>query len=173
MKKYKRNLVFGFTLLELTVAMAMLVVISTSCMMLVRTSYAAWSRHTQDNEKRQSAMALLRHLTRQVRQAKAVSAITDAAETSGSLSLLKQDGTTVVWEHDAATKTVNYGVGSATEVLATGIEGLRFSGVKRNFVATTDVGLIHTVVFYVDINVDRPSGSSAEMWSGSGQIRSW
>jgi len=149
--------------------MAMLAVVATSSMALVRTSYAAWSRHHQDNEIRQSATALVRHFERQVRQAKAVQAISPP----GSLSLLMSNGDTVIWEHDASTKEVRFGVGTATDLLATGIDNLTFVGFNTTFSYTTEVGLIHIIYLTLETTIPRPSGTSTEYWLGSGHLRSW
>ena len=163
----------GFTLLEMTVSMAMLAMLATSCMVLVRTSYATWNRHHQDSQQRQTIAALMRHIERKIRQAKGVQSISPYTETSGSLSLLMPTGETLVWQHDATTKEVRYGVDTATEVLATGIESLTFYGFTAPFTLTTDGSLVHTILAFATINIARPAGTTTESWYGSAHMQSW
>ena len=174
MKSNNRKRKLGFTLLELTVATAMLAVLTTSSMVLVRTSYTAWNRHEDDHLQRQEGIAVLRHIARHVRQAKAVMAISAASDNSGSLSLLTTDGNVLVWEHDAATKEVRYGIATATNVLAKGIEELTFVGIKVDGVQqTTEVGLIHLVQCTAKFNLARPAGSVLETLSCRAWLRAW
>lgn len=172
--KNSRKQLRAFTLLELMVTTAMLAVISTATMSLVRTSYAAWNRHEEDQEIRQSGIAVLRHIVRNVRQATAVMAISSAADNSGSLSILSATGQTLVWDHDAATKRVLFGVTTATEVLATDIEELNFVGYRTDGTTpTTDVGLIHAVRAATEVALDHPGGSQAVTTSCEAWLRSW
>src|SRR5262245_50211786 len=130
MKNNKRQ--HGFTLLELMVTTAMLAVLSTATMALVRTTYSAWNRHEEDQVTRQSGIAVLRHIMRHVRQATAVMAISGASDNSGTLSVLTASGQTLVWDHDAATKRVLFGVTTANQVLATGVEKLNIVGYRTD-----------------------------------------
>lgn len=174
MKNNNRKRNPGFTLLELTVATAILAMLSTASMVLVRTSYTAWNRHEDDHAQRQECIAMLRHIVRQVRQAKAVLAISAAADNSGSLSLLTTDGKVLVWEHDAAAKEVRYGITTATNVLAQGIEELNFVGVKVDGVQqTTEVGLIHLVQCTAKFNLVRPAGNTLVTMSCRAWLRAW
>ncbi len=159
--------------MELTVTTAILAMLATASMSLVRTSYTAWNRHRLDNEKRQSASALLRHITRKVRQATAVLTITPSTDSSGSLSVVMPNGDFLVWEHDNATKEVRYGIGTATEVLATGIEQLTFYGYKSSFSLTTDPNLIHTVLMITQVQIPRLATTTTETWYSSVHLRTW
>ena len=163
----------GFTLLELMVTTAMLAVLSTSTMVLVRTSYSAWNRHQQDQHTQQSGIAVLRHIVRHVRQATAVTAISNAGDTSGSLSILTPAGETLVWNHDAGTKRVLFGVNVADQLLATGIEQLSFIGIRTDGTTTTDVGLIHSVRTTAQVVLDRPNGPQPVTTSCQAWMRSW
>ncbi len=148
--------------------MAMLAVIATSSMALVRTSYAAWSRHHQDNEIRQSATALIRHLERHIRQAIAVQATSHSG-----LSLLMPNGDTLVWEYNNG--EVQFGVGTATDLLASDISYLSIVSLSTASVPTSDVGLIHTIYLGVGIDLPRPPPAyvSSETFTGYGHLRSW
>jgi len=174
MKNNRKKSKTGFTLLELVVSTAMLAMLSTACMMLVRTSYTAWNRHEDDHAERQEGLAVLRHIARQTRQSTAVMAISEASDNSGSLSLLTADGQTQVWEHNAGTKEVLYGIGTATEVLATEIEELTFVGQNvLGSVQTTDPGLIHSVQCTTKVNLTRPSGIETVTSSCRAWLRAW
>ncbi len=169
MKSNRKKTRTGFTLLEMIVSTAMLAMLATSCMMLVRTSYTAWNRHEDDHAGRQEGLAVLRHIARQTRQSKAVIAIG-----SGSLSLLTVDGQTQVWQHNAGTKEVLYGIGAATEVLATGIEDITFVGLNvLGSVQTTDPGLIHSVECTTQVNLTRPAGIESVTSSCRAWLRAW
>ncbi len=152
----------------------MLATLTASCMVIVRTSYTAWNRHEDDHTQRQAGLAFLKHIVRKVRQAKAVIAISAPTDYSGSLTLLDADGNLLVWEHDNATKEVLYGIGTATDVLATGIEELKFVGLKLNGATqTTDPGLIHTVECTTSVTLTRPTGTESVTTSCRAWLRSW
>ena len=164
----------GFTLLELMVSTAMLAMLSTACMMLVRTSYTAWSRHEDDHAQRHQSLAVLRHIARQARQAKAVMAVSTSTDTSGTLTLLTVDDKLLVWDHNASTKEVLFGVTTATDVLATGIEELSFVGIKADGTTPTiEPGVIHSVLCTSKINLSRPSGTEVVTNSCRAWLRAW
>lgn len=164
----------GFSLLELTVTTAILALVAVASMALVRTSYTAWNRHEDDQSQRQEAAAVLRHLCRNIRQARGVMAISTAADNSGTLTLLMPSGQTVVWDHDSGTKEVRFGVGSASNFLADDIEELNFRGLKLDGVTqTTEVGLIHSIVCTVRFNLVRPGGNELVTLSSQAWLRSW
>lgn len=174
MKNNKRITRTGFTLLELIVTTAMLAALTTSCMVVVRTAYSAWNRHEDDHELRQQGLAVLKHIVRQARQSTAVVAISSASDNSGSLSLLDVNGDVLVWEHDAGSKEVRYGVSTATNVLATNVEELTFVGMKvDDTTATTDPGLIHTIDCTTKISIARPAGPETVTTSCRAWLRAW
>jgi prepilin-type N-terminal cleavage/methylation domain-containing protein len=164
----------GFTLLELMATTAMLAVLSTATMALVRTSYSAWNRHEDDQETRQTGIAVLRHIVRHVRQATAVTTISNANDNSGTLAVLTPAGQTLVWDHDAGTKRVMFGVTTANQVLATGIEKLNFVGFRADATTpSTDVGLIHSIRATTEISLTRPAGTEAVTTSCQAWLRAW
>lgn len=164
----------GFTLLELMVTTAMLAVLSTATMALVRTSYAAWNRHEADQQSRQAGIAVLRHIVRHVRQATAVTALSPVGDTSGTLAVLSPSGDTLVWQHNAGTKQVLFGVTTADQVLATGIESLSFVGIRTDGVtATDDVGLVHSVHATVEIALNHSAGTHLVTTSCRAWLRAW
>jgi len=174
MKNNKKIQRTGFTLLELVVTTAMLAALSTSSMVIVRTSYTAWNRHEHDHATRQSGLAVLKHIVRQARQSRAVTAISLASDNSGSLTLLDTNGNLLVWEHDTGSKEVRYGVATATNVLATDIEELNFVGYKVDGTTpTTDPGLIHLLKCTTKVNVTRPASTETVTTSCQAWLRAW
>lgn len=164
----------GFTLLELMVTTAMLAALSTATMELVRTTYAAWNRHEEDQAARQAGIAVLRHIVRHTRQATAVMAISPAGDNSGSLSILTPAGQTLVWDHDAATKRVLFGVTTANQVLATNVEELNFVGLRTDGATpATDVGLIHSIRATSKIALHHPGGIQPVTTSCQAWLRAW
>src|SRR5690606_19491096 len=81
----------------------------------------------------------LRHLVRNIRQAEAVTAISSAANSSGTLSLVMPSGETYAWAHDTATSQVRFGVNSPDHLLAEYISELRFAGYAADGVTQTDI----------------------------------
>lgn len=174
MKNSKTQSRVGFTLLELMVTTTMLALLTTASMTLVRTSYSAWNRHSKEQETRQAGIAVLRHIVREARQATSVVAISDPSDTSGSLSLMNAAGETLVWDHDSVNKRVLFGKGTATEVLATGINELEFSGLITDGVGTTlDVGIIHSIKASTMVTLNK--GTTTENVTSSCQawLRAW
>ena len=174
MKSSKQNTRKGFTFLELITATAMLAALSTSCMVIVRTSYTSWNRHEDDHATRHMGLAVLQHIVRHARQAKGAISISASTDTSGQLKLLDTDGDVLVWDHNSSTKEVRFGVTSATDVLATGVEELTFVGYKTDGTTqTTAPGLIHIVECSAKVNVTRPSSTEAVITSSRAWLRSW
>ncbi len=124
----------GITLLEMVIASSMLALVLTSISVVMRSGRGAWEAHEADFTRIQAAHATVRHLVRNVRQAKEVVAID-----SGSISLLMQDGDILVWDHDSGSDQVLFGVTSATNLLAPDITGLRFEGFEADGVTPTTV----------------------------------
>lgn len=164
----------GFTLLELTVTTAMLAVVAMASMALVRTSYTAWSRHDDDHALRQEAAAVLRHLSRNIRQAHSIVSISGASDNSGALSLLMPNGQVYAWDHNGGTKQVLFGVTTASSLLAANIEELNFRGVKIDgSTETTEVGMVHSIICTVRFNLLRPTGNEQVTLSSQAWVRSW
>lgn len=164
----------GLSLLELVITMAMTAALTTASITLLRTSQTAWNRHHNDQQRRQNAAAVLRHMVRRVRQATAVTAITAATDASGSLSTMRVDGTTLVWDHDNVGNQVMYGETTATSLLARDVTAMTFVGYKVDGVTqTVDTALIHSVRCTVAYSVERPTGPATEQISCVAWLRSW
>ena len=174
MKNSRRTTRIGFSLLELITTTVMLAVLTSASMVIVRNSYTAWNRHEDDHAQRQAGLAVLKHIVRQARQCKAVVDISLATDNSGTLTLLDTNGNLLVWEHDSGSKEVRYGITTANNVLATGIEELTFVGMKVDgLTPTTDVGMIHSVDCTTKINITRPVGTDTITTSSLAWIRAW
>jgi type II secretory pathway component PulJ len=164
----------AFTLVEVIAATAIMAALTTSSFALVRTAHQAWSRHRDDSLQRAEAIATLQHVMRRVRQATAVTAISSAADASGSLALQMADGSAAMWDHDAGTSRALFGSASPTNVLAEGITEMRFVGMTANGLATTtDVTKIHLVSCTVKYALSRPAGTTTETVSRIAWLRSW
>lgn len=157
----------AFSLLELLVTTTLMATIVTSAVMVLRSTQNAWLGHSSDQAKLESAYATLRHITRGVRQADAVTAISSAADNSGSISILAPSGQTLVWDHSGT--NVNYGVTTATSLLASGVSELTFVGYQADGVTTTTTPAdVQSVLCTVKVNLDRTDVPTRTM-----SIRIW
>jgi prepilin-type N-terminal cleavage/methylation domain-containing protein len=164
----------GFSLVELIAATALMAVVTTSSFMLVRTSHKAWLKHRDDSAIRQTAQGALQQMTRTIRQATHVTAISAAANTAGSLTVLMPDGTTRMWARDAGTNQIRYGTTAATDLLASGVTSATFIGLKADgMTTTTQVDLVHGVLFTVQYAISTPSGNVTETISSYAFLRAW
>ena len=174
MKRTRNESRTGFTLLEMAVSVAMLATLATSSVVLVRTSYTAWNRHEDDHQQRRAALAVVRHLMRNARQAIAVTAISAASDASGTISLSMSNGNLLVWDHDATSKEVRFGTNAATDLLAKNIEEFTLVGFKVDgTTATNETDLIHSVRCTVKFNLTRPNGTQLKTVSCQAWLRSW
>jgi prepilin-type N-terminal cleavage/methylation domain-containing protein len=174
MSRTNRPTPSGFTLVEVIAATAIMAALTTSSFALVRTSYAVWTRHRDDAQRRQEAIAALQHIIRRVRQASEVTAISAAADNSGALTLLMPDGTSAMWDHNAATSQVLYGAVAPTNLVATGITETTFIGIKADGATQTATpALIHAVNCTVKYTLNRPSGAITETVSCMAWLRAW
>ncbi len=157
----------ALTMLELIMATTLLATMVTAVALLLRTGHTAWRAHEEDAIGLESAHATLRHLARNIRQAKSVTAISAAADNNGTLSLLMPSNQTLVWARNAATNEVLFGVGSANTLLAEGITELSFTGYKGDGVTTTTVvGDIQSVLCRARVVLPRDV-------SGTKDVRCW
>lgn len=160
-KQPNRNLA-GFSLLELVVTTAMAAVLVTSVSVLLRSTQAAWEGFDSDQARIEAAHAAVRHLTRQLRQAEQVTAISGPADTVGTVTVIMADGSTVVWARLG--NDVNFGVGAATDLLASDIAGLTFEGFQADGVTATVVpSEIQAVKCTVTVNLDVDTGGTRSL----------
>jgi len=155
----------------------MLAAMTTSSVVLVRTTYTAWNRHEDDHAQMRAGLAVLRHVVRQTRQAIAVSAISSPTDNSGSLTLAAGNGNLQVWDHNASSQEMRYGITAATELLAKNIDEFTVVGIQANGIdTTTDVELIHSIRCSVKYTLIRPAGKAGKQQktvSCQAWLRSW
>ncbi len=161
----------AFSLLELIVVAALMSVIVSSVGILIRSTQTAWGAHSDDTNKLNSAHATLRHITRHLRQATAITAISGAADNSGTLSATLTDTNTHVWDHSGS--QVNYGVTTASNLLAGSIDQLNFVGYEADGTTTTTTPAdVHAVKCTVQVTLSRDNNAtrtvSCWVW-----VRAW
>jgi prepilin-type N-terminal cleavage/methylation domain-containing protein len=168
---HRRQRCRGFSLLELIVTVAMMATIVSGASLVLRSAQHVWAGHASDQARLDAAHATLRHLTRTVRQAVDVTAISSASDTSGALSVLLASGQTAVWDHSGT--SVMFGAGSPNTLLASGINQLSFVGFEADGVTTTtvpaDVQSINcTVTIALERTVNPTRAVSTRIW-----LRTW
>jgi hypothetical protein len=161
------------SMLELVIASSMLAIVLASVAVVMRTGRLAWESHVADYTRIESAHATLRHIVRQVRQAESVVSMTPSTDNSGQLSLQMPDNSTLVWDHNSSTSTVDFGVTAASTLLASDIAGLRFTGFEADgTTVTTNVAEIQAI--FIDVTVQLPVQVGAtRVISSWAWIRSW
>jgi hypothetical protein len=161
------------TMLELIIASSLLAMVLATVGVLLRTGRQAWEAHSADYSRVEAAHATIRHIVRQVRQAEAVTSITPSTDNSGRLSLLLLDGSTVVWDHDAATSSVSYGVTTPTGLLAPDISALRFTGYRADGATVTSTASLVQAI-RIDVTIQLPvEVNGTRVVSSWAWVRSW
>lgn len=160
------------SLLEVLAAATLMATLMASSMVVLRGSYTAWLTHEADLERLESAYALLRHVTRDIRQAQAVASISDATSPSGSLELLMADGSSFHWEHQPLTNEVLFGMTTPTSLLADNIDEFTLIGYDADEVATAVIGDIRSVRCEVTVTLPN-SASTTRTVSCTAWLRSW
>ena len=163
----------GLSLLEMIIATAMMSMMMTSVVVIVRSGYSIWNAQEQDIDIANNANSVLRHVVRELRQAEAVTAISAPASTSGSLSVLSASGATKTWSHNSGLAQVSFNNGATTQLLAPTINQLNFIGFEADGTTQTTVASdIHAVKCTVTVTLTKGGGQtrtvSCRTW-----IRSW
>ncbi len=163
----------GTTLLELILATTLLTSMVVATAVVLRTGHVAWQANQTDAQRISSANATLRHIVRRVRQAESVAAISGPTDTSGSLSVLMPSGATLAWDHDAATREVQFGVSTADSLLGQEISTLSFTGYEADGTTqTTVVADIQSVKCHATVELPRKTNGtrSVSCWAW---LRAW
>lgn len=160
----------GVTLLEVMTAVSLSAMLMASSFVVLRSSYAAWTAHEADLDRAANATAVLRHIIQHARQATSVSAISGPADTSGSMTVIRADGSTLHWNHSDTRVTL--AVDSATaQPLANDIQQLSFEGYEADGTTPTiepdNVQALRTIV-----TTQLPSGGTRSVSSFT-WLRSW
>jgi prepilin-type N-terminal cleavage/methylation domain-containing protein len=163
----------GFSLLEMMVATAIMATLMTSVVVIVRTGYTIWTAQEDDITAAENANAVLKHFVRELRQATAVTAISAAGSTTGSLSFTNAGGSTRTWSYDSGQSRVLYNNGTSTQPLAPSINELNFIGYKADGATqTTTVDDIQVVKCTVTVTMSYGGGTTRTV-SCRAWIRSW
>ena len=163
----------GMTLLELIFASVLTTTLVAATGLVLRGSYTAWQAHSNDYLQIEAANATVRHVVRQLRQATSVTAITAANNATGSLSVVMPSGQTYIWTRNNSTNEVNFGVTTATNLLAQNITALYFTGYKADGVtATTTVSQIRAVKCQVQILLPRDTNGTRTITAWA-WLRAW
>src|SRR3954466_4390042 len=109
----------GLSLLEMMAAAAIMAMITASVVVVMRSGYAVWTAQEADIDVLENGYGVLRHFCRQMRQGTAITAITAAVNTTGSLSFTTTAGATCTWARDASSN-VYYNNGTSNQLLAKG-----------------------------------------------------
>lgn len=173
MKRAARKPHRGMSLLEITIASSMLAVLLAAVSLVMRTGRLAWDAHEADYTRLESAHATMRHIVREIRQARAVIQISDPLNANGTLTVQDPSGTNVVWAHDGASQSVNFGPGAANQLLAPTITSLRFEGYRADGVTpTTTPEDVQCIRIEVTVQLPRESGGNRSISSWA-WLRSW
>ncbi|MEX2559278.1 MAG: hypothetical protein WD403_05150 [Pirellulales bacterium] len=163
----------ALTLLELVTATALLATLVTAVAVLLRGAHAAWQGHDKDLARLEAAHATLRHLVRNIRQAQAVSAVSPAGDLSGALSIVMPSGQTYAWDHDDVAERVNFGITTASDLLAEEISELNFVGYRADgTTSTTAVEEIQSIDCQVTVELPRQAGGTRTVITRA-WLRSW
>ena len=152
----------------------MLAALTTTSVALLRTGQSAWKSHRDEYSVRESALSVLRHVTRKVRQAIRVADVSDESTSSGTLTLVMSDNARLVYAHNNGNSQALYGVTTAWTLLPPQIKLFGFAGQKtKGSTATTEPDLVHAVRCTVTYDVSRPGGTTTETVSCIAWLRSW
>ena len=158
-RSYKnQNQLAGFTLLEMVVSTAMLSMLVVSVTVMLRSSQEVWQAYDSDHSKIHAAHATLRHLTRKLRQAETITAISTSSDDSGSITITLPDGKTYVWDHSGT--EVRFGENTATHLLSGNITKLKFIGYENDTTTETTTGSdVQSIKCFVTIQLNREVGA--------------
>jgi type II secretory pathway pseudopilin PulG len=156
------------TLLETLLALSLMSVISVLAAQVVRTSWQAWDIQDHRSDTLQHLSGALAHVTRQLRTCRNVVEVSDPSNASGYLAIMLPDDSVVKWAHDNANQVVRYGGDPPTELLATGIDSLKFECFEIDGVTPTtvpaDIRMIRTTASVTIPVQGTPFALSSTVW---------
>lgn len=118
----------GFTLLEAIFALTLSALIMTPVVGILRTSRELWTHIQHDQASTDSAHATLRHISRQLRTAKALTSVSTRSGRITELQFVAADGQVCGWKHDVRSNEVEFSRSGVTGLLAENIEQLTLEG---------------------------------------------
>src|SRR5437016_2653667 len=119
-KQPAKNLRNALSLLEMMAATAIMATVTAAVVVVMNTGFSAWKAQEADIDVLENGYGVLRHFARQLRQATAITAITAAGNTTGSLSFTTATGATCTWSRNASSD-VYYNNGTNNQLLAKSI----------------------------------------------------
>ncbi len=162
----------GLSLLEMMAATAIMSTVTAAVVVVMNTGFSVWKAQEADIDVLESGYGVLRHVARQLRQSTNVTAITTAANTTGSLSFTMATGAVCTIARNSSSD-VYYNNGTSNQLLAKGIGSMTFTGYKADGVtATTTVADIQVVECQVQITLPRGSGVTRTLTTRA-WLRSW
>jgi prepilin-type N-terminal cleavage/methylation domain-containing protein len=171
-KQPAKNLRSGLSLLEMMAATAIMATVTAAVVVVMNTGFSAWKAQEADIDVLENGYGVLRHFARQLRQATAVTAITAASNTTGSLSFTTVTGATCTWARNSSSD-VYYNNGTSNQLLAKSIDSLTFTGYKADGVtATTTVADIQVVQCQAQVTLPRGAGITRTLTTRA-WVRSW
>jgi type II secretory pathway component PulJ len=160
------------SLLELMAATAIMATVTAAVVVVMNTGYRVWTAQEADIDLLENGYGVLRHFARQLRQANAISAITAAGNTMGSLSFVLPSGATCTTARNASAD-VYFNNGISNQLLAKNINSLTFTGYKADGItATTNVADIQIVQCQVQVTLPRGAGITRTLTTRA-WLRSW
>ncbi len=158
----------AMTLLETMLAMSLLTMIALLGAQGLRTTWQAWDMQDNRSTKYQFLEGTLAHITKHLRSARDIVAISAATDTSGSLTIALPDATVVTWDHDAALHRVRYGATPPGDLLANDIDTLKFEGFEIDGITPTvvpaDIRMIRTTASFTVPVQNVPFSLSTDVW---------
>src|SRR5436305_1724397 len=171
-KRAAKHRRYALSLLEMMAATAIMATVTAAVVVVMNTGFAVWTAQEADIDVLENGYGVLRHFCRQMRQGTAITAITAAANTTGSLSFTTAAGATCTWARDVSSN-VYYNNGTSNQLLAKGIISLTFTGYKADGVTTTTtVSDIQVVQCQVQVTLPRGAGITRTLTTRA-WIRAW
>jgi hypothetical protein len=160
----------GLSLLEMMVATAMMAMLMTSVVVVMRSGRAVWSAQEADIDRLENGYGVLRHFIQQMRQAESITNISAESDTTGNLQFQTATGTTRSWSHNGAPEEVLFDAGTGNQLLAKDIDTLTFIGYEADgtteTMALNDIQAVQCIVEVTLAGATRKI--SCRAW-----IRSW
>ena len=163
----------GYSLWEVVIASTLLTTVVTAVSVVARTGRQAWEAEDGDVKKLEAAHAAVRHLIRNIRQATDITAVSADGVSPGTLSLTLPSGSTVAYAYDGTNSVINYGVTTASSILADNITSLKFYSYKADGTTSTATATsvqLMKIVVGVSLTKDTNAARTVTGWVW---VRAW
>ena len=147
----------GFTLLETIMAISLAALLMSPVVGMLRTCRGLWVQVQDDAVHADSLHSTLRHLSRNLRTAAAVTFVESGSGSTTQLHILDSGGQVCGWKHDARTGEIQFSRANVSGLLATNINELVVEAFDETGRRTTDGQLIRMVRCSVTTNLKRSS----------------